>query len=167
MAHEIVWVDDDLFMVWSTNTDSPLSWGTRQECLKWVMHYDVRMSLGERESSFYAEKLDLATREQNDRFDRAADRKGSSMFDDDQPTVDRFFIVEQRGTLHGSKLKQFLTTCEVTEVTGKAWNVEYRFDLSLLEPFEDDETGHVRTYEDDERRDNQVGVPPDDERGGS
>lgn len=114
MTTEIIWVDDNLFVAWSSVVEAPLCWGTRSQIEKWatkVMHH----------------RFGASAEPQGPRFDRAVYRQGGSYIHRDEPTVERRWIFEQRGVLHGSNMREFLDS----------WDPDTdRYDLSLLEPLE-------------------------------
>lgn len=108
--------EDDLYCVWSTIADSPVTWGTEDYIIKYLID-DSRHRLN-------VSKL----REIADGMDRAY-RTGTSARDLDGSWEDAGFIYDQGGFLRREDLGKFLLSYDYAS---------YKHDLSILKPFEDD-----------------------------
>lgn len=131
MTTEVLWVDDDLFVIWESTVEAPICWGTRAQCERWL-------------TGIMKCRYGNAAEPQGPRFDRAIGREGGSYFDRHERTVNRSWIFEQRGLLYGTRMRAFVDS----------WDPDTeRFDLDLLEPIEpgDPLFGQVRQYQGGER----------------
>lgn len=105
--------DVDQYVVWSSITDSPHMWGTRDETIEYLMEVDEK-------------KPEYAKPEIEHRMWRADDTGTSSFISGGWDSAG--FVVMNTGWLPRSRLQAFLDSFDPTTET---------FDLSLLDPFED------------------------------
>lgn len=110
--------EEDFYCVWSTVTDSPHYWGRGGEVAQRLLeYYPTGCSIG------------TALREISERFERADEHGTSAMaYKEFYGWDDSGFIYDQLGWLPRKKLGEFLRSYD---------HGEDRFDLSILEPFED------------------------------
>ena len=115
--------DVDQYVVWSTVTESPHAWGTRDEIAEYLTS-----EAGQQVHEYQPPPIE-------ERFARA-DLNGTSAFHGGYGWEDAGIIFEQRGWLPRARLAGFLDSFDPDTET---------FDLGLLEPFkEDDRTSDAR-----------------------
>lgn len=116
MGREIIKIneEEDFYVVWSSIVESPVMWGTRAETVEYLLEVD------ERKPEFALPSIEVA-------LERADEHGSSSRLGTEWD--DYGVIFEQKGWVLRSRLVDFLNS----------YDEETRsFDLSLLEPFEDE-----------------------------
>jgi hypothetical protein len=117
MGTTIFKVDDDLYVVWGSVTESPTLWGTRADLIEFMIAEEVKWA------------TERAQRDIPPRFDKA-DQYGSSagIPRGYQLPGDDTEIFQQKGTLRISDLGAFVASYDVEKGT---------YDESWIKPFDD------------------------------